>query len=40
VNTREARSVFGEVLVELMASRGIPATEERISALAATSGTA
>jgi hypothetical protein len=34
----EVRSVFGEVLAELMASRGIPATEEKIGELAAASG--
>ncbi len=36
--TTEVRSIFGEVLTELLASRGIPATEERIGELAATSG--
>jgi hypothetical protein len=30
-------SVFGEVLVEMMDARGIPATEERIGELAAAS---
>jgi hypothetical protein len=34
----EVRSVFGEVLAELMEAREIPATEEQIGELAATSG--
>ncbi len=38
--TTEARTIFGEVLAELMASRGIPATEERIGELASSCGLA
>jgi hypothetical protein len=36
--TMEVRSVFGEVLAELMEARGTPATEERIGELAGASG--
>jgi hypothetical protein len=36
--TTETRSVFGEVLAELMEARGIPATEEEIVALGERSG--
>ena len=36
--TTETKSVFGEVLAELMESRGIPATEENIEELAVAGG--
>jgi hypothetical protein len=36
--TTETQTVFGEVLAELMADRGIPATPERFGELAAAGG--
>jgi hypothetical protein len=38
MTTETQSTVFGEDLAELMEARGIPATEERIGELAATSG--
>jgi hypothetical protein len=38
VSTAQTRTVFGEVLAELMESRGIEATEENVAALADKAG--